>query len=78
MQRWAAKGKDGKDMVTAAVERRYLRYGEAEVYTGLHRVTLWRAVRDGLLKASGHGRGIRFRIEDLEAFMAARGEYRDR
>lgn len=46
----------------------------APTYTGLHRVTLWRAVRDGNLKASGRGRGIRFRIEDLDAFMAARGE----
>jgi urocanate hydratase len=33
------------------VERAYLRYSEAETYTGLHRVTLWRAVRDGRLKA---------------------------
>ena len=50
-------------------ERPYLTYAEAERYTGLHRVTLWRAVRDGRLKASGYGRAIRFHVRDLEAFM---------
>jgi hypothetical protein len=30
-----------------ATERRYLSYTESEVYTGLHRVTLWRAARSG-------------------------------
>jgi len=61
-------------MEAPAIERKWIRYDEAEIRTGLHRVTLWRAVRDGKLKASGHGRGIRFRIEDLDAFMAARGD----
>jgi excisionase family DNA binding protein len=56
------------------VERRYLRYEEAEQYTGLHRVTLWRAARDGYLKASGRGKGRRFRIEYLDEFMVARGD----
>jgi excisionase family DNA binding protein len=54
----------------ATVERAYLRYSEAETYTGLHRVTLWRAVRDGRLKASGYRTAVRFRIEDLDAFMS--------
>jgi excisionase family DNA binding protein len=58
--------------VASTVERAYLRYSEAEAYTGLHRVTLWRAVRDGHLKASGYGRAVRFHVRDLDAFMAAR------
>ena len=57
-------------METSTVERRYLRYGEAEKYVGLHRVTLWRAVRDGKLRASGCGTAVRFRIEDLDEFMS--------
>ncbi len=58
-------------MNKSGVERTYWRYEEAEQYTGLHRVTLWRAVKDGRLKASGYGRAVRFRREDLDAFMTA-------
>ncbi len=56
-------------MAANTVECPYLTYAEAERYTGLHRVTLWRAVRDGRLKASGYGRAVRFHVRDLEAFM---------
>ncbi len=56
-------------MEANTVERPYLTYAEAARYTGLHHVTLWRAVRDGRLKASGYGRAVRFHISDLEAFM---------
>ena len=56
------------------VERPYLTYKEAEQYTGLHRVTLWRAIRDKRLRASGPGRAIRFHIKDLDAFMTTRIE----
>lgn len=54
----------------ATVERAYLRYSEAEKYTGLHRVTLWRAVRDGRLRACGYKSAVRFRVKDLDAFMS--------
>jgi excisionase family DNA binding protein len=50
----------------------YLTVKQSEEYTTLHRVTLWRAVRDGRLKASGYGRAIRFHVRDLDAFMASR------
>lgn len=56
-------------MEASTVERPYLTYAEAERYTGLHRVTLWRAVRESRLKASGYGRAVRFHVRDLEAFM---------
>ena len=59
-------------MEATTVGRGYLRYGEAETYTGLHRVTLWRAVRDGRLKASGYGSAVRFRLEDLDEFMSGK------
>ncbi len=61
---------------TSTVEREYLRYAEAEQYTGLHRVTLWRAVKAGRLKASGFGAAVRFRLRDLDEFMA--GDFTDR
>ena len=50
----------------------YLTVKQAEEYTTLHRVTLWRAVRDGRLKASGYGRAVRYRIEDLDELMTSR------
>jgi excisionase family DNA binding protein len=59
-------------MEMTTVERPYLRYEEAERYTGLHRVTLWRAVRNGSLRASGYGRAVRFHVKDLDGFMASR------
>ncbi len=58
-------------MAATDIERAYLRYVDAAQYTAMHRVTLWRAVRDGRLKASGYGRAVRFHLKDLDAFMAA-------
>ena len=50
----------------------YLTIKQAEEYTTLHRVTLWRACREGKLKASGYGRAVRFHVKNLDEFMAAR------
>lgn len=50
----------------------YLNVAQAAEYTTLHRVTLWRAVRDGRLTASGYGRAVRFHVKDLDEFMASR------
>jgi len=50
----------------------YLTVKQAEEYTTLHRVTLWRACRQGKLKASGYGRAVRFHVKDLDAFMTSR------
>jgi hypothetical protein len=50
----------------------YLDYTGAEEYTTLNRVTLWRAVKAGRLKASGYGRAIRFHVRDLDEFMGSR------
>ena len=52
-------------MEATVVEPAYLTYAEAERFTGLHRVTIWRAVRKGELKASGGGRGVRFSCDEL-------------
>lgn len=59
-------------MNTTAANSPYLDYTRAEAYTTLHRATLWRAVRDGRLKASGCGRAVRFHVKDLDDFMASR------
>jgi excisionase family DNA binding protein len=59
-------------MEVTTVERAYLSYSEAERYTGLNRVTLWRAVRAGGLRADGSGRAVRFHRDELDRFMQAR------
>jgi excisionase family DNA binding protein len=50
----------------------YLDFARAEEYTTLNRVTLWRAVKAGRLKASGYGRAVRFHVRDLDEFMTSR------
>ena len=60
-------------MEAPTVDRVYLSYEEAEILTGLHRVSFWRAVRAGELKASGSGRGVRFSRDELIRWMDSRG-----
>jgi hypothetical protein len=59
-------------METTGAQSPYLDYAGAEDYTTLNRVTLWRAVKAGRLKASGYGRAVRFHVRDLDEFMASR------
>jgi len=46
---------------------------EAEAYTRLHTVTLWRAVKDGRLKVHKVGSANRYHVDDLDAFMRGEG-----
>ena len=59
-------------MEATGAQSPYLDYAGAEDYTTLNRVTLWRAVKAGRLKASGYGRAVRFHVRDLDEFMASR------
>ena len=54
------------------IAARRLTYEEAEQLTGLDRTTIWRGHRSGALKASGRGRGIRFRRDELIRWMEGR------
>lgn len=67
MQRMEAGG--NTENGAGSVVREYLTYSESETYTGLSRVTLWRAVRSGKLRACGYGTATRFRTRDLDALM---------
>ena len=58
--------------VTGAESSPYLDYEEASVYCNLHRTTLWRAVRDDRLRASGPGSAVRFHRDDLDDWMRSR------
>jgi excisionase family DNA binding protein len=50
----------------------YLDYGQAAAYCNVDRTTLWRAVKSGALRASGPGRAVRFRRDELDRWMDGR------
>jgi excisionase family DNA binding protein len=52
----------------------YLEYTQAAAYVNVNRVTIWRAVRAGHLRASGPGKAIRFRRDHLDSWMNRRNE----
>ena len=56
-------------MQATATEPRYLTYAQAEIYTGLHRVTLWRAAKRRELRISGPEAAPRFCRDDLDRWM---------
>jgi excisionase family DNA binding protein len=56
-------------MEQATVAREWFSYPEAERYSGLSRVTLWRAVSRGELKAARIGRSVRISRAELDRFM---------
>ncbi len=57
---------------TSAERSPYLDYQGASEYCKLHRSTIWRAVRAGVLEASGPGSAIRFRRDELDRWMTSR------
>lgn len=50
-------------------QREWFTYAQAEEYTGYSKITLWRAVKRGDLKAGGIPRAPRFKRSELDAFM---------
>ncbi len=61
-------------MEQATIEREWFSYPEAETYTNLSRVTLWRAVNRGDLRAAKVGKSVRIRREELDRFMERASE----
>jgi excisionase family DNA binding protein len=59
-------------------ERVWLTYADSANRTGLHRSTLWRAVRRGDLRVGGVKRAPRFHVDDLDQFMRRGGSSWDR
>jgi excisionase family DNA binding protein len=57
---------------TTATERVWMTYDQAAEYTGLDKVTLWRATKARKLRAGGYGKAVRFERSELDRFM--RGE----
>ena len=59
-------------METMTVRAEYVNYPDAERMTGLSRVTLWKHVKAGEIKAAHVGRAVRINVESLRAFMESR------
>jgi excisionase family DNA binding protein len=59
-------------MQVTATQSPFLTYEEAACYCRCDRTTLWRGVRSGSLKASGPGKAVRFRIDELDRWMDSR------
>ena len=59
-------------MQTVDVRPTYVTYEAAMRYTGLSRVTLWKATKAGELRVSKVGTAARFKLADLDAFMASK------
>jgi excisionase family DNA binding protein len=59
-------------MEATTTESPYLTYEEAAAYCRCDKTTLWRAVKAGDLRASGPGRAVRFRIDELTHWMDSR------
>jgi excisionase family DNA binding protein len=54
------------------VRPEWLRYPEAERYSGLGRSTLWKLVKDGDVRAAKVGRAIRLNRQSLDKYMEER------
>lgn len=67
-----AHRKKGQAMQGTVTESPYMDYESAARYCSVHRTTLWRAVRDGALRASGPGMAVRFHRDELDRWMDAR------
>ena len=56
-------------IVEQAVQKEWMNYTDAERYCGLSRVTLWRLLGSGEIKAARVGRAVRISRKSLEEYM---------
>jgi len=59
-------------MEATTTESPYLTTDEAARFCRVHRVTIWRAVKAGRLRASGPGSAVRFHRDELDRWMDSR------
>ena len=56
-------------LASGGVRPAWLTYREAEVLTGLSRVTIWKLIKSKGIKAAKVGRAVRISRRSLEAYM---------
>jgi excisionase family DNA binding protein len=54
---------------TPQIKPEWISYRDAQMITGLSRVTLWKMTRDGLIPASKQGRAVRLHRKSIDALM---------
>ena len=59
-------------MEAIATKTVYLTYEQAAAYCNVERTTIYRAMKNGRLRASGPGSAVRFHRDDLDAWMRGR------
>lgn len=59
-------------MLKEEVAREWISYPEAETYSGLSHVTLWRRVSNNEIKAARVGRSVRIHLPSLREFMESK------
>lgn len=59
-------------MSSDGIEPTWVSYADAEKYSGLSHVTLWRRVSAGQIKAARVGRSVRIYLPSLRKFMEER------
>jgi len=74
MKATPSEGADQMKQTTEAPPRAWLNYADAAEYCRVARVTLWRALKRGELRAGGVGRAVRFHVDDLDRFMRCGGD----
>jgi excisionase family DNA binding protein len=56
-------------MEAATVQPEYLDYRQIQIYCGLSRTSVWRAIKAGQLEAVKVGRSVRVRRTDLDEYL---------
>ena len=54
----------------AKIKPAWVSYRDAEVYCSLSRVTLWRLINEGEIKAARCGRAVRISVDSLDAYLS--------
>jgi excisionase family DNA binding protein len=54
---------------TPQIKPEWISYRDAQMITGLSRVTLWKLTKNGLIPASKQGRAVRLHRKSIDALM---------
>ena len=62
--------RESKESVGATIKPAWVSYRDAEVYCSLSRVTLWRLINEGEIKAARCGRAVRISVDSLDSYLS--------
>jgi excisionase family DNA binding protein len=62
--------RESQESAGAKITPAWVNYRDAEVYCSLSRVTLWRLINEGEIKAARCGRAVRISVDSLDAYLS--------